>query len=176
MIEFRPLIAILAILVFCGFLIAAMVGDVRKFRITNKLNFGFAASFFVFALLLGMDAKLILGHVAIGAIAFFVCFVLFFVNLIGGGDVKLVGATALWLGGAPMYNYVMLSAVLGGLVGILLIAARFGAKKIGLPKKPIWLRGILRRKAHMPYGVALGLGGILAMPLADWAKLSGLFH
>lgn len=171
----QPIIATFAVLFYVGFLIAAMVGDVRKFRITNRLNISFAACFFVFAILLGMEWKLILGHAAIGAIAFAVCFAIFFAGLIGGGDVKLVAATALWLGGAPMYNYVMLSAVLGGLVGIVLIAARFIARRIGLPKKPRWLRGILRRKSHMPYGVALGLGGILAMPHADWAKLSILF-
>ncbi len=176
MISLQNIIAFAAIIAFCGFLIAAMVGDVRKFRITNKLNIAFSATFFVFALLLGMEWKLILGHAAIGAIAFAVCFVLFFFGLIGGGDVKLVGATALWLGGGPMYNYIMLSAVLGGLVGVLLIAARWAARKLGLPKKPRWLRGILRRRSHMPYGVALGLGGILAMPMADWAIKSGIFH
>lgn len=176
MTSLQPIIAVMAIVVFCGFLIAAMIGDIRKFRITNALNFSFAGSFFIFALLLGMEWKLILGHVTIGAIAFGVCFALFLLNLIGGGDVKLVGATALWLGGPPMYNYIMFSAILGGLVGIILIIARFAAKKFGLPKKPKWLRGILRRKAHMPYGIALGLGGMIALPFADWAMLSGLFH
>lgn len=172
---FQQYIAIAATFTFCGFLIVAMIGDIRKFRITNRLNYSFAACFFVFAILLGMEWKLILGHLAIGAIAFGVLFALFMFGFIGGGDVKLVGATALWLGGAPMYNYIMISAILGGLVGVLLITARFIARKIGLPKKPKWLRGILRRNSHMPYGVALGLGGILAIPHADWAKLSGLF-
>ncbi|MEK7661138.1 MAG: prepilin peptidase [Pseudomonadota bacterium] len=168
-------IVLAAIVTYSGFLIIAAIGDAKSFTITNRLNVAFAISFLVFALPLGLTFKDIGIHILAATIAFGVGFLLFAAGLFGGGDAKLMAATAIWLGPAPMLSYGVNTALAGGLLAIVLIAARFLAAKIGLPKKPKWLRRLMRKTNHVPYGIALCVGGLFALPRATWFELIKLF-
>ena len=42
------------------------------------------------------------------------------------------------------------------------------ARKYGLPKSPKWARRLLRKRSAVPYGVALGIGALIAAPQAAW--------
>jgi prepilin peptidase CpaA len=165
---FDQIILILALLTYCGFLIIAMIGDVKSFTISNRLNLFFFLSFIPFALMMGFDFKQILAHFWVAAIGFGICFILFTLGLFGGGDVKLVGATCFWLGAQPSYTYALFTALFGGILAIILLIARKIIAKRGLPRKPKWLRSLLRKRVHIPYGVALALGGIIAIGQAKW--------
>ena len=160
--------SILAGLLFCAFLISAAIGDIKSFQITNRFNILFFVSFFIIAPLIGLGAKDIFSNLIVAVIAFGFCFVLFALGLFGGGDVKLVGATAVWLGAGPMMAYAMGTAIFGGVLAIILLLARFITKKFGLPKNPKWLRQLLRKRSAIPYGVALCIGGICALPFSSW--------
>lgn len=168
MIDFTKLIPILAFITYCGFLITAMIGDIKSFTITNRLNMLFFLSFIGFALLMGFDSKQILSHFWVALAGFGICFILFAMGLFGGGDVKLVGATCFWLGTAPLYSYALITALAGGILAIILLISRKLVAKMGLPKGPKWARAMLRRRVHIPYGVALGIGGLYAVLQANW--------
>ena len=94
----------LAVLVELGrwLLVGAMIGlacyDVVTFRIPNWANLGLVAAFPVFAgaaALSGVDVFW-LEHLGAAAIVFAVGLGMFFARTLGGGDVKLLSAAALW--------------------------------------------------------------------------------
>lgn len=164
----------MAFLTYCGFLISAMIGDIKNFTITNRLNIAFFISFIFFAILMGFSFGQLMQHFWVALVAFLICFALFAFGLFGGGDVKLVAATCFWLGAAPIYSYVMVTAIFGGILALTLLIARKIVKKTGLPRGPKWLRAMLRKRNHIPYGVALGIGGIAAVANSTWMSLVNL--
>ena len=168
MILSHSIIANIAALSFVGFLIYAAINDIRSFTITNKLNIVFAACFLVFFFPLGLGLKGLGIHFGTAIAAFAVGFILFAIGAWGGGDAKLIAATAFWLGPNAMLGYAIYTALAGGILAVILLISRFLAKKYGLPKRPRWARQILRRRAQVPYGVALCIGGIFAVFNASW--------
>jgi prepilin peptidase CpaA len=164
-----PLVSsFIGLLVFVGLMIWAGVGDVRTFMITNKLNLVIAASFLVFCIPMGLGWVDIWSHLKVGAITIVITLTMFLIGIFGGGDAKLTGAIALWLGPTAMLPFLTYTVFAGGALSIVLIIGRQFAKHYGLPKSPKWARRNLRRKAGAPYGVALGIGAILAAPAALW--------
>lgn len=164
----NDIIQYLALFVFFILSIYAIIGDINKFRIRDKLNIAIIASFFAFAPFLGFTSHDIIIHIAysIGIFILFFCF--FALGLIAPGDVKLISALCLWIAPENLLSFFYNMSVIGGIFGIILIIARAIAKAKGLPKKPRWLRQILRAKRAMPYGVAIGLGAITTMPTFSW--------
>ncbi len=153
---------------FGVFMVWAGIGDVRSFTITNKLNIAIATAFVALALPMGLGLDAMFDHVKIGLIATIIAMVMFYVGIFGGGDAKMAGAIALWLGSAPIIPFVFYTALAGGALGIVLIVGRRLAKQYGLPKSPKWARRILRKRSAVPYGVALGIGALMAVPQAVW--------
>jgi prepilin peptidase CpaA len=168
------LINLIGLLVFGGFMIWAAVGDVRSFTITNKLNTAIATAFLLLALPMGMAVPEIFSHIKVGLITIIISLALFYVGVYGGGDAKMTGAVALWLGPAPMMPFIFVTAIAGGLLVFILIISRRLAMRFGLPQSPKWARRMLRKRSGVPYGVALGIGAIVSAPLAAWFP-TGIF-
>jgi prepilin peptidase CpaA len=162
------LMSVCGLLVFAGFMVWAGVGDVRSFKITNKLNVAIAAAFVVLAVPMGMGWLEIFGHVKVAAITLAITLSMFFIGIFGGGDAKMAGATALWLGPTAMIPFIYFTALSGGVLVLILIIGRRLAKAYGLPRSPKWARRMLRRHSAVPYGVALGIGALIAVPNAVW--------
>lgn len=156
------------LIAFCGAMIWAAIGDVRTFTITNKLNLTIAAGFLLMALPMGMSWPDIGAHLAVGGVTLVITITMFMLGVFGGGDAKMAGAVALWLGPSAMTSFILFTAFSGGGLVIVLILSRFLARKFGLPRRPKWARRLLRRQSAVPYGVAIGLGAILATPHAVW--------
>jgi prepilin peptidase CpaA len=168
------LISILALLVFGGLMVWAAIGDVRSFTITNKLNIAIAVAFLLFAMPMGMAGADIFNHLKIALVTIAITISMFYVGIYGGGDAKMTGAIALWMGPGAMIPFIFYTAVSGGALVLVLIAGRQIAKKLGLPKSPKWARRILRKRSAVPYGVALGIGALIAVPKATWFP-TGIF-
>lgn len=163
-----PLMSVFALVAFAALMAWAAIGDVRTLRITNKLNAIIACAFLVLALPMGLGWGEFLAHAAFGAIVFLIAMCLFLAGLYGGGDFKMTGATALWLGPAAMTPFAIYTIFAGGFLCIGLLAGRFMARRFGLPANPKWARRLLRKNGGVPYGVAIGIGGIMATPFAVW--------
>ncbi len=136
------LLGVLAVL-----LIIAAIGDWRSRTIENWLNLAIALGaplwWFANGEALWPDVAC---HIAIAAVAFLAFFGLFAVNAMGGGDVKLIAALALWF---PLVPFVSLLTVMAILGGVLTVAMVIRQNRLKLPGRP-----------EVPYGIAIALGGL----------------
>lgn len=75
---------------------------------------------------------------------------LFALGWMGGGDVKMIGALALWLPlGAFAQMLVVMSLVGGAITAVMMIEARMRAKKDAI---------------EVPYGIAIAMAALVALP------------
>lgn len=107
---------------------------------------------------------------------FAVCFGLFAVNVMGGGDAKLLTASAVWFRLTPSLTaFLLYVAIFGGLLTLAILMLRRQENTIlasGIPVPQLLLTA-----KKIPYGVAIALGGFAAYPAsplmeAAFARLS----
>ena len=128
-------------------LLIAAATDIRSRRIANKLNavIALGAPLFWWAsgLAIWPDVAIQLG-LAIGTFA--VLSILFALKAMGGGDVKLLTALALWIPPAQFVQLLIIMALLGGLLTLVM-----GAWHVTRRRKD---------RLAIPYGVAIALAGL----------------
>lgn len=139
------LLGILALL-----LVVAAVIDVRTFTISNRLNLGVA----LMAPLYWWSAHLPLWpdigiQVAIAAGVFALLAVAFYAGMMGGGDVKLAAALALWFSPQSTLRFLVFMSIAGGVLTLVVVGLHRLKKKPGKPE--------------VPYGVAITVGGLLIL-------------
>lgn len=161
---------IFVIFPFC--MVFAAISDMVSMTIANRVPIILAAAFMIVAPLTGMDWTLYGWHVLAGALVLAVTFCLFAIGGMGGGDAKLLAATALWMGfSIELMQYLVYAALLGGVLTVLLILYRGSALAV-FTGGNLFLRYFADKKAGVPYGVALGLAGLIVYPstaLMQWA-------
>ncbi|HYD66408.1 A24 family peptidase [Azospirillum sp.] len=159
--------ATLPLMLFAVPLAMAMAWDLTSFRIPNWLTGAMAAAFLPAALLapdgVAPDGVAWAGHLAAGAVAFAVGAALFALRAMGGGDVKLLGAAALWLGLDQLAMFLLLTGALGGALTLAVLASRQtlppllahlpGGGAVTLPR-------LLTPGEAVPYGVAIGAAAL----------------
>lgn len=139
-------------------LLIAAFTDLRSRQIYNWLTISIAVAAPVFwissglPLWPGMAAQL-----GIAVLCFAVCCALFAMGQMGGGDVKLLTALALWFPPAPFLKLVVLMALIGGVLTIV-----FGAWHLARRQK---------EKLAIPYGLAIASAGLWV--LADQFLFTG---
>ena len=139
------LLGILALL-----LVVAAVIDVRTFTISNRLNLAVA----LMAPLYWWSAHLPLWpdigiQVAIAAGVFALLAVAFYAGMMGGGDVKLAAALALWFSPQSTLRFLVFMSIAGGVLTLVVVGLHRLKKKPGKPE--------------VPYGVAIAGGGLLIL-------------
>ena len=155
---------------FC--MVFAAVSDTLSMTIANRVPALLLAVFALVAPLTGMDWVSIGWHVAAGGLVLCVTFGLFAFGGMGGGDAKLLAGTALWLGfGTQLVEYLVVSAVVGGVLTLLILSYRGSALSIYTGRN-MFLRHFANDQAGVPYGIALGIGGLVtypSSPMVVWA-------
>jgi len=73
----------------------------------------------------------------------------FYFNWMGGGDVKMIGALALWLPFQSLAWMLIIMSLIGGALTVLLVIERFVRRNDG--------------NIEIPYGVAIALAGLIAI-------------
>lgn len=131
-------------------------------KITNKTTGALVLLYLGTVAWYGTDPSIVLEHVAWAALALALTFFLFLHGRFGGGDAKLLAATTLWIGGGqPLFSYIVLSGVFGGLLAMAILCIRAITQRYPLPAiMPIWLH---RQDVGIPYGVALGSAGLVVV-------------
>ncbi|KLE33785.1 A24 family peptidase [Aurantiacibacter luteus] len=147
-------------------LLVAAFTDLRSRRIANWLNGAIAlgAPLFWWAsdLSLWPDVAMQLG---VAVATFAVLSVLFALRAMGGGDVKLLTALALWIQPALFLKLVVMMALLGGVLTLVFAA---------------W--HVMRRQKDrlaIPYGVAIAMAGlwvIVSFYFPDPANAASITH
>jgi prepilin peptidase CpaA len=130
---------------------AAIHGDLRRREIPDWSVLGLVALFFLVQLCRGRWEAI--GEGTLVAVAVFGAGVAFFrFGLLGGGDVKLMSALALWAGPSGILQFMLLTSFAGGPLSLACLAAWF------------WRRRHRRLRVfprvEVPYGVAIALGAV----------------
>jgi len=131
-------------------LLSAGIEDARTREIANWKNVAIALLAPLWWVAIGLPlwpGMAIQLSVALAVFALF-C-VAFHFGQMGGGDVKLIGALALWLPLAPLLRMLMVMALAGGVLTLIMLADHKIRKR----------QNIL----EVPYGVAIVLGGIVVL-------------
>jgi len=133
-------------------LLAAMLAwiavvDVRTYTISDRLNLAIALLAPVYWWSAGVplwpDAAI---RVGVGVLVFLFFAGAFYLNAMGGGDVKLAGALALWFTPYETLKLIVIMSIVGGLLTLVVVGLHRLRKKEGRPE--------------VPYGVAIAAGGM----------------
>ena len=161
----------LLIAVLPAMLVAAAGWDLASFTIPNSLTLAVAASFGVFALLLGLSPGVLGLHLLAGMIAISIGFALFALGYIGGGDAKLYAGAALWFGPHDLVIYTLVATILGGFLTLMLLGLRQLPLPAGLARQD-WIIKLHNGQSGIPYGVALAAGVFVILPQAEILRLA----
>ena len=146
------LLVVLAII-----LVVAAVIDVRTFTISNRLNATVAllAPLYWWSISLPFwpDAAIQIG---VAVTVFAALAVTFYLGMMGGGDVKLAGALALWFSPASTIKFLVIMSLAGGLLTVIvLILNRLKVRRAGPQEAEKE-----NPKPEVPYGVAIAFGAL----------------
>jgi prepilin peptidase CpaA len=167
---------ILVVFPFC--MLFAAGSDLLSMTIANRVSVMLVAAFAVIAPLTGMGWATYGWHFAAAGTVLAFTFLMFTIGGMGGGDAKLMAATSLWMGfNFNLVAYLVASTFIGGLLTLLILSYR-KSPLADLTGGNIFLRHFADPTVGVPYGIALGIGGLLAYPdspLMLWAiaRLSG---
>jgi prepilin peptidase CpaA len=162
--------AIFVVFPFC--MAFAAVSDLLSMTIANRVSLLLIVTFAVVAPLTGMEWSQYAWHFIAAATVLFATFSLFAIGGMGGGDAKLMTATALWMGfGIELVQYLVASAVIGGVLTLAILSYR-GSPLAVVTSGNLFLRNFADPKVGIPYAIALGAAGLLVFPetpLMIWA-------
>jgi len=161
-------LAALAILV-CA-LLGAALSDIRLYLIPNRYPAAIIFAYLVYATSQSLDQSLV--GLATGFVAFVLCALLFAVGIIGGGDAKLLAATALWAGPSLAPTFLMYTVLAGGALALAWLSPfrrlMPEAPQRGEPNAETRAASSgLRSRLHQPtpYGAAIAAGGLYVVAL-----------
>jgi prepilin peptidase CpaA len=150
----------LSIWLFCAVLVWAATSDLARLRIPNEISIAIVGLYAAYVLSAHRPVALE-GALITAGLVLAVGFALFAFRALGGGDVKLIAAVALWAGPAHIATLLLATALIGGLLAVvavtpfrmlfpyLMAAARMDADPRQLTEMQI------------PYGVGIAVGGLL---------------
>ena len=142
-------------------LVFAAFTDIRRRQIDNWLNAGIALTAPLFWWACGLGWMQIGWQLAVAAASLMALAVLFALRAMGGGDVKLLTALALWIRPVVFMKLLMIMAIAGGVLTVAFAAWHIARRN--------------RDKIAVPYGIAIALAGlwVLAADYLPLAQASG---
>jgi prepilin peptidase CpaA len=153
--------SLLALVLYVGFGIAAIVGDLRSLRIPNWISIGLLCLFAVHsAPHLGGEALAI--RAALAAAVFAIGFGCWLLGIFGAGDVKLLAAYAPWLGPEEAGRFALVMLGLSIVLSSAFLVLRLWSGK-GDPGDSRLAR--YARDGTVPFGVAIAGSGLSIVPL-----------
>lgn len=166
------LIANFILTLFCCLMVWAIISDIRFFILSNKLCLSVALLYPLFIASLYLNGTpLALGYIgwsvgiSLAIFAFLVA--LFAFGYIGGGDVKLIPAIALWAGPAYTLKFLLITTICGGMVALLILGSQY-LKNYSLSTKSSEKINLSVSKSaeseneenNIPYGIGIAAGGL----------------
>jgi prepilin peptidase CpaA len=158
------------LVVAVGVLTIIAYHDVRTRRIPNALSLTIAT--------LGLSRIALAGDVVAGwytlaaaTVTFAGAFVMFRCGTIGGGDAKMISATALLIGYRDLFDFLFLMSLCGGALALATIAI----ENLEWPLKRFWLPAYIPTSAGtgrvrsppkastVPYGLAVATAGVITL-------------
>lgn len=135
-------------------MLAVIYHDTREFIIPNTLVIAVAMLYLPGFYFLGLNP---INGLLTGGIVLALGMALFAIRVMGGGDIKLLAALALWTGWSEVtLTFLFTMAVFGGIFAIVILVLRNILRGPNLPK-------ILSKGQPIPYGVAIALAFIYVL-------------
>lgn len=132
-------------------LVSAGIEDARTREIANWKNAAIALLAPVWWVTVGLDPwPTMTVQLAVALFAFALFVGAFAMGQMGGGDVKMIGALALWLAPFQLLNTLIVMSLAGGALTVVLLVERR-------------LRGGDAPPIEVPYGVAIAVAGLVAL-------------
>jgi len=137
----------LLLVALAAILVVAAVIDVRTFTISNRLNLAVALLAPVYWASVALSPWPDMAVQLAGAATVFgLLAIAFYAGMMGGGDVKLAAALALWFSPVSIVKFLVLTSLAGGVLTLVILAWHRARKREGRPE--------------IPYGVAIAFGGL----------------
>ncbi len=155
------------LIVFPSLMAFAASSDLLTMTISNRVSVLLVIGFGALAAATALPVGAVLDHLCAGAAILAVGFVFFARGWVGGADVKLAAATALWLGWNDLYDYLLYASLLGGWLTLALIEFRRCALPPILADRT-WIARLHRIDGGVPYGVVLAAAALLTYPSTPW--------
>ena len=151
---------------FTVLVVYAVITDVSRLTIPNWVSIVLVAMFPAF-LLLGGKPLPAHQHALIAAAVLLLGFAAFAAGFMGGGDVKLMAAVALWAGPDKVLPFLLCMSLAGVALAFVILAGTLylrwngtGEPATGLSRLfPRWVR-----RGLTPYGFAIGVGALATVP------------
>jgi len=128
-------------------LLVAAIIDVRTFTISNRLNLTVALGAPLYWLSIALVPwPGVAVQLGAAGIVFLLLAGAFYAGMMGGGDVKLASALALWFSPGGTVKFLVLMSLAGGILTLGIIGWHRANRREGRPE--------------IPYGVAIAFGGL----------------
>ncbi len=164
-----PSFEIAALTVYLSVLILAAISDARRLEIPNWISLVLAASFLPAAVLAGLSPSAIAIQYVLALATFVVAAILFSVGLLGGGDVKFVSATVIWIHWQQIGFYFFCMAVLGGVIAaVVLVLGKVQALAFLKTRIP-WMNDNRYPPHSIPYGVAIASAALVVVVQSNFS-------
>ncbi len=164
------MLVIAEILLLAGLAILLCIaahGDIRSYRIPNRLNIAIAVLSVPYWYMHITNQNLVMwplfkSQLLLITVGFSILLPMMLLNLIGGGDAKLLFALTFWLQPSAYLDMIMLTSIAGGLLCCVVLVQR--RKQSAAPH--IGIDGQIVKstfKQRIPYGIAISAGGLVAV-------------
>lgn len=160
---------IIALAAFTGLVVFAACSDMARLIIPNWVSIALAAIFPIAAFIAGASFIEVGLNVLFGFGVLAIGFVLFQFNVIGGGDAKLLAAVSIWTGVTAFIPFIVWTAIAGGVMALALLTAR---QLIPAGTYPAFVDHLLKKQNGIPYGVAIMIGALMAIPSISYLSSS----
>lgn len=165
------IVAVLVLSILPLGLAIAAITDLFTMTIPNRVSALVLGAFVVLAPLVGLAWPDIGMSLVAGLAVFAVCFALFALNVMGGGDAKLLTVAAVWFGfNHSLLVYLTTVGYVGGAVTLLFLLLRLQSHSVlamGIP-----LPASLVSAKKIPYGIAIAIAGFLTYDQAPIYQLA----
>ncbi|WP_167730285.1 prepilin peptidase [Terasakiella sp. SH-1] len=147
---------------FVALLLVAAIEDLDDYRIPNFISLALIGLYPLYVLTAPFEVYLGWSF-GIASLFFLMGLGLFSLGIMGGGDVKLITLTALWVGPVGLIPFLLGMALVGGAMSLFMLSApvrhstAYVCVHMGLMRAQ---EKILTDK--LPYGVAICAGGVFA--------------
>ncbi|MBO0662396.1 prepilin peptidase [Jiella sp. CQZ9-1] len=156
----------LLLTVFPFAMIFSAMTDLLEMKIENWAMVVLALAFLPAAFLVGLSWQVLGLHILVGFMCLSATFGMFAAGWMGGGDAKLIAATALWFGPSMMVvEYLLMGALFGGVLTLLILTLR---GKLLPATGFAFVDRLMEQKTGIPYGVALGVAGLYVYSHSFW--------
>lgn len=149
----------MAVFVFPLAMVYAALRDVASFEVPNWLPAAMVLVFIALWLAGGQGMAVLGWHLSAGLAVLAAGWTLFAAGIMGGGDAKMLAAGALWIGWPGLAEFVLATALAGGVLALVIVALRRASLPASWTARP-WMQRLRDAEQGIPYCVAIGIAGL----------------